>query len=81
MGIKIDTITWKKNLEEIISRLENRDKLRENLLRLTRELTRKCREAVFHIHSKNFQRAEETLAEAKELVDKINEYKLSLIHI
>lgn len=75
MSIKIDTTTWKKDLEEIISRLDNRDKSRENLLRLTRELTRKCREAVFHIHSKNFQKAEEALAQAKELVDKINEYK------
>lgn len=75
MKAQIDTTAWNRDLEEVVSRLDKRDKLREELLKLTRELTRKCREAIFHIHNKNLPGAEEALDRARELVDKVNKYK------
>ncbi len=68
-------VSWKQSLDEIIEELDRRDKAREQLLKTTREIVRKCRDAVYKIHSRDFLNAEKTLLEAKKLVSEVNGYK------
>ncbi|RLE89120.1 MAG: haloacid dehalogenase [Thermoprotei archaeon] len=66
-------------LSEIIERarvmLEEEDEVREDLLKLTREVGREARRAVFKVHEGDLGGAEERLKTAREAVQKILCYK------
>jgi translin len=68
-------------LAEVVERaraiLEEEDEAREKLLKLTREVTRLCRKAVFRMHEGDLSGARELLASAGELVREILAFKAS----
>jgi len=55
--------------------LEAEDEAREQLLNLTREITRLARQIIFKLHDGDLESAEELLRRASELVDKVHVFK------
>jgi len=55
--------------------LEKLDMEREKMLQLTREMSRRCREAMFALHREDFVHAEDELAKAREILEEINKLK------
>ncbi len=66
---------WKKSIEEVSLLLEKLDDEREKLLKITRELTRACREIVFKIHAGHVEEAGRLLGEVEKIHGEIMGYK------
>jgi len=64
-------------VERVRTVLEEEDEAREKLLKLTREVTRLCRKAIFKMHEGELSSAKELLASTAELVREILAFKIS----
>ncbi|MEZ0345937.1 MAG: hypothetical protein ABWK01_05245 [Infirmifilum sp.] len=73
MGLVEDII--RRNIEKSVNALSTLDEKREELLVLTREITRKTREAIFAIHRGDLEKATLVLTEAQKLLGKVLEFK------
>lgn len=67
--------TFRESIDKAGQVLTVLDKKREELLIVTREITRKTREAVFAIHRGDFERSLSALSEAKKLLEELGTFK------
>jgi len=58
-------------LERIREELARKDELRQEIQIATRRVNRLSKQAIFQIHKENLEKAEETLREAKEVLDRL----------
>ena len=72
-------MSLRKTLERIREELARKDELRQEIQIATRRVTRLSKQAIFQIHRADLEKAEETLKEAKKILDGVKD--LSLIHI
>lgn len=64
-----------EELSEFYNKLEEKERARENLIKLTRDLKLKSTKAITATHSEDIQKAEEYLRRAEKTIDQVNEYK------
>ena len=62
-------------LEDLKKILEEKELAREELIKLSREMRLNSTKAIAYIHAGNFEKAEEHLAKAKEIFERIKEFK------
>ncbi len=65
----------RQKLEEFRRILEEKERAREELLKLTREMRINSTKAIASLHAREFEKAEEHLSEALRLMETISEFK------
>ncbi len=66
---------FRRTLDEFRKILEEKEQMREELLKLTREMRINATKAIALLHAKEFDKAEEHLNKALELMEQIYEFK------
>ncbi len=65
----------RRTLDEFRKVLEDKEQAREELLKLTREMRINATKAIALLHAEDFEKADEHLSKALEIMDKIHEFK------
>jgi len=66
-------MSLRKTLERIREELARKDELRQEIRIATRRVTRLSKQAIFQIHRADLEKAEETLKEAKKILDGVKD--------
>jgi len=66
-------MSLRKTLERIREELARKDELRQEIQIATRRVTRLSKQAIFQIHRADLEKAEETLKEAKKILDGVKD--------
>mgnify|MGYP000047008052 CR=1 FL=1 len=66
-------MSLKKTLERIREELSRKDKIRQEIQIAARKVTRLSKQAIFQIHKIDLEKAEETLKEAKKILDEVKD--------